>query len=168
MSLRFLNGYRHGLATRPLMEFRESVTVSDEFPRFRRALTRRFGIDSRALAALRVAVGVLLLADLTLRTRGLVGFYTDSGVLPRSLLGEQYPIFAKLSLHALSGAAWFELILFAVAGVAALAGVVGPPLRPGYSASACGGASSLSMSTVSSSNSSFWSATSRSSRMSCL
>jgi len=125
MSLRFLNGYRHGLATRPLMEFRESVTVSDEFPRFRRALTRRFGIDSRALAALRVAVGVLLLADLTLRTRGLVGFYTDSGVLPRSLLGEQYPIFAKLSLHALSGAAWFELILFAVAGVAALAVVVG-------------------------------------------
>ena len=93
--------------------------------RLRTALARRFGVDARALAAFRIALGGLLLADLLLRARSLTAFYTDSGVLPRSLLAERAPLYAEFSLHALSGAAWLQAVLFAVAGVAALALLVG-------------------------------------------
>lgn len=85
------------------------------------ALSRRFGVDPRALATLRVAVGTLILADLALRSQSLVAFYTDAGVLPRAALRDSYPGIARLSLHALSGSLAFEAALFAVAGVAAVA-----------------------------------------------
>ncbi|WP_198662195.1 HTTM domain-containing protein, partial [Halorussus litoreus] len=93
--------------------------------RARTALARRFGVDPRALAALRISLGLLLLADLALRSRHLVAFYTDAGVLPRALLREQFPAFATVSLHAMSGSAWAQVGLFVVAGAAALALLAG-------------------------------------------
>lgn len=93
--------------------------------RGRQALVARLGIDRRALAALRISLGLLLLLDLLLRSRSLVAFYTDAGVLPRSLLAARYPTFAELSLHALSGEVWFLVLLFVVAGVLALSLTVG-------------------------------------------
>lgn len=93
--------------------------------RGRDAVARRVGIDVRALAVLRISLGVLLLLDLLLRSRNLVAFYTDVGTLPRSLLAAQYPTFAELSLHALSGAAWWQGLLFVVAGLLALSLLVG-------------------------------------------
>lgn len=93
--------------------------------RFREALARRVGIDPRALAALRVSFGAILLADLLLRARFLRAFYTDAGVLPRTLLRERYPTFARLSVHALSGEAWLQAALFVVAAVLALSLLVG-------------------------------------------
>ena len=48
------------------------------------AIYRRFGIDTRSLAAFRISLGLLILADLALRSRNLRAFYTDFGVLPRS------------------------------------------------------------------------------------
>ncbi|MFC4451495.1 HTTM domain-containing protein [Halorussus aquaticus] len=89
------------------------------------ALARRFGVDPRALAALRVSLGVLLLTDLLLRSRDLVAFYTDAGVLPRSVLREHVGGIAALSLHALSGSAWVQGLLFVLAGAAAAALLVG-------------------------------------------
>lgn len=89
------------------------------------AFTRRFGVDARTLAAFRVALATVLLADLALRTRHLHAFYTDSGVLPRSALAEQFPALARVSLHAVSGAAWVQVVLFVAAAVAALALLVG-------------------------------------------
>ncbi|ADB60488.1 HTTM domain protein [Haloterrigena turkmenica DSM 5511] len=85
------------------------------------ALARpRLGVDPRALGAFRIVLGVLLLADLAfLRAPGLVTFYTDDGVFPRSALADAYPTFAAASLHAVSGAAWVQGLLFAIAGVAA-------------------------------------------------
>jgi len=77
------------------------------------------------MAALRVALGALLLADLFLRARYLVAFYTDFGVLPRAALREQYPAFARLSLHALSGDAWVQAALFVIAGGFAVAFLCG-------------------------------------------
>ncbi|NHN61319.1 HTTM domain-containing protein [Halorussus sp. JP-T4] len=77
------------------------------------------------MAALRVALGLLLLADLALRSRDLAAFYTDAGVLPRAVLREQFGGIAALSLHALSGAAWFQAALFLVAGAAAAALALG-------------------------------------------
>jgi hypothetical protein len=89
------------------------------------ALARRFGIDARALAALRISLGLLLLADLLLRSRDLVVFYTDAGVLPRAVLREQFHGLAALSLHAVSGAAWVQGLIFLIAGGVAAALSVG-------------------------------------------
>jgi hypothetical protein len=96
----------------------------------RRALGRRFGVDARALAAFRVAVGGILLVDLLLRARYLDAFYTDSGVLPRATNAALYPTLSSLSLHALSGAAWLQWALFAVAAALASLLVVGYRTRP--------------------------------------
>jgi len=93
--------------------------------RLRRALATRVGVDPRALAAFRIAVGALILVDLLLRARSLRAFYTDAGVLPRPALREAFPLFSRLSIHALSGAAWVQVALFCLAGAAALALLVG-------------------------------------------
>ncbi|WP_224447195.1 HTTM domain-containing protein [Haloprofundus salilacus] len=89
------------------------------------ALATRFGIDTRALAALRISLGLLLLVDLLLRARSLVAFYTDAGVFPRTLLYEQYPTLSQMSIHPLSGAAWFQALLFLLAGLCALSLLLG-------------------------------------------
>ncbi|SNZ05512.1 Vitamin K-dependent gamma-carboxylase [Natronoarchaeum philippinense] len=82
-----------------------------------------FEIDLRALAAFRVSLGLLILADLATRARNIGAFYTDAGVLPRQALFSDYsPVY---SLHAISGAAWAQTLLFLVAGAFALALIVG-------------------------------------------
>ena len=96
--------------------------ISDALDRLSAAFARRVAIDHRALAAFRVALGTLVIADLALRSRDLVAFYTDAGVLPRSALFADY---GPVSLHAVSGAAWGQGLLFLLAGAVALALVVG-------------------------------------------
>ncbi|PSQ22366.1 HTTM domain-containing protein [Halobacteriales archaeon QS_9_67_17] len=91
----------------------------------RDVLRPRLGVDPRALAALRIALGLLVLADLALRAPDLVAFYTDAGVLPRELLFEIYPTVGRLSLYALSGSVWWAAGLFVLTGLAALALVAG-------------------------------------------
>jgi len=86
---------------------------------------RRIAVDTRALAALRIALGTLLIVDLTLRARSLTAFYTDAGVLPRSVLAAARPGYHLLSLHTLSGSVWIQALLFVLAGGAALSVVVG-------------------------------------------
>ncbi|WP_339103878.1 HTTM domain-containing protein [Haloterrigena salinisoli] len=99
--------------------------------RFRAVARPRLGVDPRALGAFRIALGVLLLADLAfLRMPGLIPFYTDDGVFPRSALADVYPTFAAASLHAVSGAAWVQGMLFAIAGVAAACLLVGYRTKP--------------------------------------
>ncbi|MEF8807973.1 HTTM domain-containing protein [Natronomonas sp.] len=83
--------------------------------RVRAALAERVGIDARALAAFRIYVGLLLCADLLLRARDLSAFYTDAGVLPRDVHAELYPTLSRISLHTLSGALWWQALLFTVA-----------------------------------------------------
>jgi hypothetical protein len=89
-------------------------------------LRPRLGIDPRALAAFRISLGLLVLVDLFVyRASGLVTFYSDAGVFPRSALQEVYPSFASLSLHAISGSPWLQITLFAVNGVVAFCLVFG-------------------------------------------
>ncbi|WP_137288875.1 HTTM domain-containing protein [Natronorubrum halophilum] len=92
----------------------------------REAVGPRLGIDRRALGAFRIALGLVLLVDLlVLRVPGLVTFYTDDGVFPRSTLAEAYPTIAPGSIHAVSGSAWFQGVLFAIAGAFAVLLLVG-------------------------------------------
>ncbi|ELZ44818.1 HTTM domain protein [Halorubrum californiense DSM 19288] len=79
-----------------------------------------FGIDPRALGAFRIAVALFVLADLLIYRLPAVGaFYVDGGVLPRSTLAETFPLLSEASLYAISGAAWVQTGLLAVAVLAA-------------------------------------------------
>jgi len=87
------------------------------------AVAARVSVDLRALAAFRIGLGALVIADLLLRSRSLTAFYTDYGVLPRRAFFSDYS--GNYSLHALSGEPWAVGLLFALAGAFALALVVG-------------------------------------------
>jgi Vitamin K-dependent gamma-carboxylase. len=86
---------------------------------------RRLRVDTRALAAMRILLGMILLVDLLHRAPGIEKYYTDSGVYPLAVHEATYTQFAGLSIHALSGSLWFQQLLFVVAGLFALAFVVG-------------------------------------------
>ncbi|WP_254764682.1 HTTM domain-containing protein [Natrinema marinum] len=106
------------------------TTASDrgETPtRWLRAAARsRLGIDPRAIAAFRIGLALVVLLDLlVVRAPGIRTFYTDDGVLPRSALAELSPGLARWSLHALSGAAWAQTLLFALGAVVAVCLLVG-------------------------------------------
>jgi hypothetical protein len=88
------------------------------------ALYRRLGIDTRSLAAFRIALGLLILADLALRARNLRAFYTDFGVFPRSAyIAQADPL--HWSLHIVFGDVWGQALLFVIAGGFALALTIG-------------------------------------------
>lgn len=99
-----------------------AVRVRD---RTRVALERRLGIDPRALAAFRIGLALVLLFDLVHRASDLVVFYTDDGAFPRELLFEYSASTGRYSLHALSGAAWVQALLFLTAGILACSLLVG-------------------------------------------
>jgi hypothetical protein len=88
-----------------------------------RFLHRAFVIDARSLAALRIALGLLLLVDLADRARDLSAHYTDQGVFPRAALiaddaaqaaGDRGV--AAWSLHLMAGDRWSQAALFLAAG----------------------------------------------------
>ncbi len=83
-----------------------------------------FSIDLRSLALMRILLALLILADLILRTPTMQMFYTDAGVLPRTkwlAVNNQW----YLSLHAASGALWWQIVLFSLAAVFAIGLLVG-------------------------------------------
>lgn len=87
-----------------------------------RFLRQAFVIDARSLAALRVALGLLLLVDLSNRAQDLSAHYTDDGVFPRAALvaDDAAPAGARgvgaWSLHLMGGDRWSQVALFVVAG----------------------------------------------------
>src|SRR4051812_32444794 len=75
-------GRRSRRPMRSLRDDSRAVTATDPLPApLRRALSRVFELDLRALAALRIAAGLLLLASLADRARAFRAFYTDDGPL---------------------------------------------------------------------------------------
>ncbi len=89
-------------------------------PEFRKKWDRFFGCDLRSLAALRIAIASVILLDLALRLPEIDLFYTDHGLLPRSINPTPLAVF-PLSVHGYAGSYAFELLLFIVAfGFAAM------------------------------------------------
>jgi hypothetical protein len=87
-----------------------------------RALAREcFALDLRSLALFRVALALVLLADLAGRWPDLAAHYSDDGVLPRSLIVVNVPV----SVHALGGSAAYERLVFLLAGAVAVALLLG-------------------------------------------
>ncbi|WP_226005567.1 HTTM domain-containing protein [Natrinema salinisoli] len=105
------------------LPFNARHRLTNAVDRASQSIARRFAIDLRALAAFRIAVGTLVIVDLILRSRNLTAFYTDAGVLPLEALFSDYS--SVYSIHAVSGEAWAQGLLFCIAGLFALAMVVG-------------------------------------------
>jgi len=92
-------------------------------------LERLFAIDLRSLAALRIGLALLLLADLAVRSADLVAHYTDRGVLPRAFLLDRVAGRWQASIHLMSGTAAVQAALFAIAAAFALSLLVGHRTR---------------------------------------
>ncbi|RAW44244.1 HTTM domain-containing protein [Halorubrum sp. 48-1-W] len=86
---------------------------------------KRFEVDTRSLAAVRIALGLVILLDLLHRSQDLALFYTDAGVYPVAAYEATYGQYTGMSLHALSGDLWFQGLLFVVAGAFAVAFLLG-------------------------------------------
>ena len=83
-----------------------------------------FGIDLRTLALLRVMLASMVIVDLVLRSRDLAAHYSDAGILPRAALIGEFHRWLP-SIHLLSGSPRVQAALFIVAGLFALALLVG-------------------------------------------
>lgn len=81
-----------------------------------------FGIDARCLAFFRMALALILLADLILRSRFIDESCTDDGFLPRELVTAPD---CYLSFQMLDGSYSFQLGHFLAAGIAGLMLLVG-------------------------------------------
>ena len=87
--------------------------------------TRLFSIDLRSLAVFRMALGGLLLVDLYIRAQDLSAHYSDWGVLPRDVLIAHLSDPLPFSVHLVSGSSFGQAIIFLIAGLFALALLVG-------------------------------------------
>lgn len=81
-----------------------------------------FGIDVRCLAVFRIAIAMIMLADLCLRFPFIVECYTDDGFLPRELVVSPDCYFSLLMLD---GSYAFQAGHFMLAGISALMLLVG-------------------------------------------
>ena len=75
---------------------------------------RIFGIDPRALAALRIGLGVALVVDLSSRANLLRAGYTDAGAVPRAQL-DPWLVETIAPFHLLSGGFAWQAVLFGLA-----------------------------------------------------
>ena len=87
---------------------------------------RAFGIDLRSLALFCIGLALVVLADLIRRAFDLEAHYTDNGILPRSVLIDNFLAnHAYFSLHLIVGTTCGQAALFLIASVFALMLLVG-------------------------------------------
>lgn len=86
-------------------------------------------LDTRSLAIFRIGLGTLLLWDLFDRSRALSLHYSDLGVFPRPQNLSAFDAITHWSLHSISGSVEFQAGLFILAGIAALALLIGYKTR---------------------------------------
>lgn len=84
-----------------------------------------FGIDLRSLALFRISLALLVLGDLVWRVSDIKAFYTDFGVLPRSVLLDKFISPLHFSIHLISGSYTSQVILFLINALFALFLLVG-------------------------------------------
>ena len=89
----------------------------------------RVRIDTRSLAAFRIALGLLIVADVLLRSRNLTRFYTDDGVVPVELAVAAESV-AAYSPYAFVTSPRGVTVLFAITALVGVALAVGYYTRP--------------------------------------
>lgn len=94
----------------------------------KRGIADSFRIDTRTLAVFRVFVGLLIVADLLLRSRNFTYFYTDDGVVPQSL-AQSMSSDGAFSFYHLTTEPVLIAALFVLQGLIALQLIVGYKTR---------------------------------------
>jgi len=90
------------------------------------ALDRLFAIDGRSLAAFRIGIGTLVLADLWTRYSAIEQHYTDSGILSREAYARLLQVSPwQWSIHFWTGTVAGQSVLFLLAAAAACALIAG-------------------------------------------
>lgn len=79
------------------------------------------GFDLRSLAIFRLGIGAIVIIDLWIRWGDVKAHYTDTGVIPRKLLTDNF----YWSLNAISGNFWLQWLIFVVALLIAICFLVG-------------------------------------------
>ena len=97
--------------------------------RFVAGTRQRTRIDTRSLAAFRIALGLLIVADILLRSRNRTLFYTDEGVVPIELAIAAEPV-AAYSPYAFVGSPGGVALLFGLTALVGVALAVGYYTRP--------------------------------------
>jgi len=69
-----------------------------------------FSLDLRALALMRIAIGLVILLDLGIRVTDLEAFYADTGVTSREMIRQFNWYSFQFSFHMLSGHWQFHLL----------------------------------------------------------
>jgi hypothetical protein len=113
-------------APNPLRTKRREASPTREFVRGipgRNLLCNMFGLDYRSIALLRIGLGILILANLIVSVRDIRGFYSDEGLLSRTLLLANYG--AAFSLHLSGGTVGFAVAMFAIQAALALMMIAG-------------------------------------------
>jgi hypothetical protein len=82
-------------------------------------------LDVRSLALFRVALGLIILTDLVIRSSDMRMFYTDWGTLPRSAVIDHFSHPVLISVHFMGGTMFSQALLFLIAGIAGLAFLAG-------------------------------------------
>lgn len=75
-------------------------------------LKQTYALDVRALSLMRIAICVVLLVDLLIRSFSIKAFFTNEGIMPLEILKDYnwHPYY--FSFHALSGELWWQVLLF--------------------------------------------------------
>lgn len=97
--------------------------------KFKNKLQELFGIDIRSLALFRIGLALVLLGDLIVRLQDLKAHYSDEGVLPRSILIDFFLDPWSISLHVVNGNWQFQLVLFILQILFAIALLIGYQTR---------------------------------------
>jgi hypothetical protein len=79
-------------------------------------LRDQYSVDIRALALMRIGIGIVILSDLIIRATSLTAHYTSDGVLPVSLLLEFDDKPLRWSFHYLNDSFAYESLLFIIHG----------------------------------------------------
>ena len=86
-------------------------------PRFYIRLRNLYGLDARALSLMRVAIALVLLLDLCIRSSSLTEHYTELGVLPFNALELSFWKAGYFSLFQFCDTYTFALIVFILTGI---------------------------------------------------
>lgn len=92
-------------------------------------LKKSWGLSTKTLAFFRVLLAASIIADYLNRAVDLKAFYTDAGVLPRTVLFNLTQISDRFSLAIAGDGIWFYGLYFAVAIVAAFLMLIGYKTR---------------------------------------
>lgn len=77
-------------------------------------IRKTFALDFRSMALYRVLIGLVVMCDVIYRLEDLTDFYTDIGLVPRSLFISEMAMPWSFSFHLANGSLVFAIIMFTI------------------------------------------------------